>query len=159
MITRTAKFSDCMAYRYELLVRWKAFGPIMTWLMMNPSTATEMKDDPTIKLVTKRAKNLGYSGIRILNVFAFRATKPEDMMMQLDPVGPKNNETIISALEKDKEVYCAWGNPGAHLGRDEEIRKMLAANNIKMKCIKINKTGQPVHPLFRAMDDKYQDYV
>ena len=78
------------------------------------------------------------------NLFAFRATKPSDMMASSDPVGLEN-DSWLSKLSKDAGiVVAAWGNDGSHLGRSIAIKAMLP----NLHYIKMNKSGEPAHPLY-----------
>lgn len=161
MIERSAIFSDCMAYRYQLDVRWHV-GRLMTWIMLNPSTATEMENDPTIERCCRRAKALNYSGVRILNIFAFRATDPSDMKAQLDPQGEKNNCTIGNALNDigiGGAIYCGWGSHGEHMKRNVEVLEMIKLYGVRPHCLDLTKSGQPVHPLYQSYDKNFREFT
>jgi hypothetical protein len=131
--------------------------------MLNPSTADEFHDDPTLKRCGERAKIMGFGGFTILNAFAFRATNPDDMKAQLDPVGPENNQFISEALRDIQggsgSIYLGWGNHGSHLGRDEELRKMIKSFDVKAMCLKKTNSDQPVHPLYQSYKTKFQEFV
>jgi hypothetical protein len=97
MITRThqkgdaasvAVYSDCERYRYSLTRVWDADGSRALFIMLNPSTATEVQNDPTVERCERRARALGFGAFRVLNIFAWRATDPRDMRAAADPVGP-----------------------------------------------------------------------
>ena len=139
-----AKLSDCRKYRYALWRTWDDSKPYVMIVGLNPSTADETKDDPTLTRCIKFAKYWGYGGLCMANLFAFRATEPSDMMASSDPVGLEN-DSWLSKLSKDAGiVVAAWGNDGSHLGRSSAIKAMLP----NLHCIKMNKSGEPAHPLY-----------
>ena len=78
------------------------------------------------------------------NLFAFRATEPADMFAASDPVGPGNDKWLIKLADGAGVVVAAWGNDGTHLGRSSEVTRLIPDLN----CLKINKTGEPSHPLY-----------
>ena len=141
-----AIFSPCMHYRYLLWRRWDGSGPEIAWIGLNPSTADEAKDDPTIRRILDFSRRWGYSGMRMLNLFAFRATHPEVMMAAIDPVGPENDEVIAANAHDVKAVIAAWGNLGAYHGRSLVAAKLVPP--MKLKCLKLTEQGQPWHPLY-----------
>ena len=111
---------------------------------LNPSTADETEDDPTILRCINFAKSWGYGGLCMANLFAYRATQPEDMKKASDPIGDKNNETLILLAQKAGVIIGAWGNDGVFLNRSEEIRSLIPEINV----LKVNKSGEPAHPLY-----------
>jgi hypothetical protein len=113
---------------------------------LNPSTADEMSDDPTLTRCINFAKSWGYGGVCMANLFAFRATEPSDMKASDDPIGTENN-TWLKKLAKDAAlVVAAWGNDGSYLERSEQVKKLLP----NLYCLKLNKSGEPAHPLYQA---------
>ena len=81
----------------------------------------------------------------MVNLFAFRATAPSDLMASKSPVGPDNDDWIIKSAVEAGVIVAAWGNDGSHLGRSEIVRRILP----NLSCLKINKTGEPAHPLYQ----------
>jgi hypothetical protein len=86
MITRTyqkadaysiAQYSDCERYRYMLTRTWYAEGHKALFIMLNPSTATEVQNDPTVERCEQRARTLGFGAFRVTNIFAWRDTDPK----------------------------------------------------------------------------------
>lgn len=146
-IDKGATLSECRTYRYSLWRIWDPALPVMTWIGLNPSTADETKDDMTIKLCVQRAKMADCGGIRMLNLFAFRATKPADMKLASDPVGPENNATLMSDASDSGKVVAAWGADGDYLGRAAQVIRMMAVAEIPLYCLGTTKGGHPKHPL------------
>lgn len=147
-----AVISACEQYRYALTREWDRRTPPLTFLMLNPSTADATKDDPTIGRCIGFAKDRGYGALRVLNLFAFRATNPEDMIAAPDPVGPENDnhirEAFKSAAEAGAPVIAAWGANGVHAGRDATVRALATECGVTLMCLGTTKDGHPRHPLY-----------
>ncbi len=143
----SAVFSPCRLYRYEL---WRHFahGPTVAFIGLNPSTADETMDDPTIRRCIAFAKRWGYGSLVMTNLFAWRATQPEDMKAAADPVGPQNDATLQRLYATVGVLIAAWGNDGDHLGRAKRVMEMLP----KLHFLKLNKDGSPAHPLYLRGD-------
>ena len=134
-------------YRYVIKRQWgKNNENFINFVLLNPSTADETNDDPTIKACIKIGQNLGYDGLWITNLFAFRATKPVDLKKSSNPIGILNNKYLEDYAKKSKMVLLAWGNHGNFLGRNKEVIKILFENI--PHCLEITKLGNPKHPLY-----------
>ena len=145
----SATYSPCEQYRYILLREWSV-SPKVNFIMLNPSTATEQQNDATVERCQRRAEMLGFGGLMVTNLFAYRATDPKDMKRQADPVGPDNDEVIIAAADDADMVICAWGGHGNHLGRAGKVLEMLRGHqriSCKLHALKTT-NGQPWHPLY-----------
>lgn len=140
-----AYFSDDRKYRYALSRSWGP-GPMLMFIGLNPSTADETKLDPTLRRIVDFAKREGCGGFWMANLFAFRATKPRDMMTEADPVGPDNDSWLKDIANWCSLVICGWGAHGSHRGRDIEVRKLL--QGLELHCLRLTKQGQPNHPLY-----------
>jgi len=159
MITRThqkgdapseATYSDCERYRYALTRIWEPQGRKVLFLMLNPSTATEVQNDPTVERCERRARTLGFGAFRVCNIFAFRATDPRNMRAADDPVGPANDAAILEAIAWADEVVAGWGNHGDHLARGAAVQALLKAQSRPPKHLGLTKSGHPKHPLYIA---------
>ena len=139
-----AKLSDCRKYRYALWRTWDASKPYVMIVGLNPSTADETEDDPTLIRCINFAKSWGYGGVCMANLFAFRATDPSDMKASSDPVGLENDIWLSNLSEDAGIIVAAWGNDGNHLGRASVVKAALP----NLYCIKMNKSGEPAHPLY-----------
>lgn len=142
-----AVYSDCERYRYLLTRTW-APGPRALFVMLNPSTATEVQNDPTVERCERRARALGYGAFRVTNIFAFRATDPKVMRAVMDPVGPDNDTAILESLAWADTVVCAWGNHGLHLDRGEHVAALLRQSCAPLYHLGLTAQGQPKHPLY-----------
>ena len=143
-----ATFSDCRRWRYLLWRRWDASKPVANFLMLNPSTADEVKLDPTCSRARDYAERWGFGGIYITNIFAWRATDPEAMKAAADPVGRGNDAAIVRAARQSALVVCAWGNHGAFLERSSRVRALLKKQKIQLHALRLNAGGEPAHPLY-----------
>ncbi len=140
-----AIYSDDQRYRYALTRVW-ADGPKISFVMLNPSTATEVQNDPTVERCERRARAMGFGAFRVVNIFGFRATDPRDMRAAPDPIGPDNDAAILAAAEWADLVLCAWGTHGAHLGRGMAVTQMLASYDLHHLGLTL--AGDPKHPLY-----------
>jgi len=143
-----ATFSPCRRWRYLLWRRWDAAKPAANFLMLNPSTADEVKLDPTCARARDYAERWGYGALVVTNVFAFRNTDPARMKAAQDPVGPGNDAAIVRAAREAGIVVCAWGNHGGFLGRSTQVLEKLKANGIRLHALRVNAGGEPAHPLY-----------
>lgn len=146
--TSTAEYSDCEKYRYTLTRVWDPEGKKILFLMLNPSTATELQNDPTVERCEQRARKLGFGAFRVCNIFAFRATDPKVMREAEEPIGPENDAAIATACEWADEIVCAWGTHGAFMERGTEVEKMLRDMGVTAKHLGMSKHGHPKHPLY-----------
>lgn len=158
---RTAIFSPCRKWRYHLQQVWDPNRPNLLWLMLNPSTADETQNDPTVERCETRARMWKYGGVEIYNIFGFRATDPKNMKLQDDPVGPDNDKWMAEFAVKSQQTLAiaGWGNHGGHNNRNHDVLKILRANNGNVKALKINASGDPKHPLYVGYSQRTVDYI
>ncbi|MBU3028660.1 DUF1643 domain-containing protein [Paracoccus marinaquae] len=143
----TAVYSECGAYRYALTREWGK-GARLLFVMLNPSTADERRNDPTIERCERRARAMGCGAMRIANIFAFRATDPRVLTSAPAPVGPANDAVLAGAADWADDVLCAWGVHGTHLGRGAEVEAMLRQDNHRLWHLGLTRAGMPRHPLY-----------
>ena len=136
-----------MKYRYRLRRYWDE-GTRIAFLMLNPSTATELKNDATVERCERRARTLGYGGFEVINIFALRSTDPKGLYIEPDPSGPYNDKFILDTIAACDTILCAWGNHGALNERSVEICNLLKNCLLPIQNLGITKTGQPKHPLY-----------
>lgn len=157
--TRRATFSDDRKYRYTLQIEWDRGKPCINFLMLNPSTADEFANDPTVERCERRARNLGYGMVSITNLFALRSTDPIGLLECDDPIGEYNDIYILDeALCADK-VVCAWGMYGIFMGRSKQIMSKLIGVGVKPFCLKTTQKGEPCHPLYLPYTLEPKPYV
>ncbi len=143
-----ALYSKCLFYRYSLTRVWNDVGKKMHFVMLNPSTATEMQNDPTVERCQRRANALGFGAFCVTNIFAWRETEPKKMCIVNDPIGPDNDATIIKGCLWADVTIAAWGNHGSHLKRGEKVKLLLASIGKPIFHLGLSKAGQPKHPLY-----------
>lgn len=147
----SAVFSRCGLYRFVLTRQWGQ-GARVSFVMLNPSTADHLRNDPTIARCENRARDMGATGFRIVNLFAFRATDPRGLRAAPDPVGPGNDADIRRAARWADHVICAWGTHGALHDRGREVRQMLRGQGVRLLHLGLTKGGAPRHPLYLSRD-------
>jgi hypothetical protein len=148
--SREAVFSADRHYRYRLTIRWNP-SPMCVFLMLNPSTADEVKDDPTIRRCVGYAKRWGHGGVAVVNLFAWRSTDPSVLCATVDPVGPENSSHILQAAQLGDPVICAWGKLDKKLRDRAGIVIDLLAHR-PLYRLKANADGSPAHPLYLRGD-------
>lgn len=141
-----AEFSPDRMHRYALWRHWDESLPVVMFIGLNPSTADERHNDPTVKKCIKYAKSWGYGGVIMSNICAFRATEPEDMKAAQDPVGPENDQWLLKLSDQASLIVAAWGNDGDFMNRGKTVLQILKEK--ALYCLMMNKTGHPRHPLF-----------
>ncbi|MDA0269442.1 MAG: DUF1643 domain-containing protein [Chloroflexi bacterium] len=148
-IDRRATFSRDRRYRYSLSRRWGP-GPVVAWVMLNPSTADAYRDDATIRRCIALSRSWGFGALEVVNLCAHRATDPRALLEAADPVGRRNNHAIRRALRRADAVVAAWGVPPRALrGRVEAVRWLLPPS---VACLGVTTGGQPRHPLYVRAD-------
>lgn len=150
----TALYSDCEAYRYNLTRTWDPSGAKVMFVMLNPSTATEERNDPTIERCERRARALDAGSFEITNLFAFRATDPRDLRRAAEPNGPDNDATLTEAAHRATRIIAAWGVHGAHLNRAAEVTTLLIKIPTPLYHLGLTKHGHPRHPLYLPYSQK-----
>lgn len=143
----SATFSPCRRYRYTLWRRW-GDGPYAMFVGLNPSTADETTDDPTIRRCIRFARDWGYDALCMTNLFALRATDPKVMLADPEPVGPENDDKLLVFGVNAGIVIAAWGAHGGHLNRDMELLRFP----FDMHHLGLTKAGKPRHPLYLPAD-------
>lgn len=155
MERRIAAFSRDRLYRYALSICWLIGAPVLVVIMLNPSTADHNENDPTIARICKRAKLLGFGGVLILNLFAWRETNRLVMLKVSDPIGQLNDAFIEAGLLLAKasgRVMVGWGNEGGHRARSADVAAMLGRVGLQAYCVNYCANGQPGHPLYVSYD-------
>ena len=151
---RSATFSHPISrlYRYSLMREWSELRRVV-FVMLNPSTADEATDDPTIRRCISFAKKWNYGGIEVVNLFAYCASDPKLLAGIVDPIGRDNNEYIVQAINEAGLVVAAWGAHRSAVTRGAEVKAILKlhAGEI-LRCLGKTKSGAPRHPLYVSSD-------
>lgn len=157
---RETTFSPCRKYRYTLWREWDCDSltgcaddipnadKYLMVIGLNPSTADETKDDPTIRKCIGFAKRWGYGALCMTNLFAWRDTKPEAMKRQPYPIGEGNQHHLLQVSSNAGMVLAAWGKHGSHMHQDLTTLQWLGSIGVQLHCLKKNGDGSPMHPLY-----------
>jgi len=149
-----AIISECGTYRYLLQRFWDARLETLNFIMLNPSTADANKNDATIRRCMGFARDLGFGSLEVTNLFALRSTDPKALKRTKDPVGPENDEHIISSAKVCQLTICAWGTHGVFHGRGAAVLKLLRDAGITPHALSFAAGGIPKHPLYLPGDLK-----
>lgn len=145
---REATYSDCERYRYNLTVTWAPDGRRLVYVMLNPSKATELANDPTIERCERRARRLGYGSFRVVNLFALRETSPTRLKAARGPTGRENDFHILEAVRWTDDILAAWGVHGEHKNQAERVLPLLKEGPASLYHLGLTKHGHPRHPLY-----------
>lgn len=138
----------CEVYRYELRRTWDATQGLVCWVMLNPSTANADEDDATIRRCMAFARDWGYGGIVVRNLFALRATDPRELRRHPHPIGPRNDRYLLARPTSVAVTVAAWGADPAAWNRTEAVRFLMATTGTELWCLGTNRDGSPKHPLY-----------
>lgn len=176
-----AIISEDERYRYVLFREWRGHGSDENWrwfdavdgnghklgvpktclfIMLNPSTADALNDDPTIRRCVSFAKAWKYDRLEVVNLFAYRTKSPSELKALLDkddPVGRSNIKYVQQAMTDAGLIVCAWGVHGSHLDQDETVLGWLPFER-KIYSLGTTKDGSPKHPLYIAADTKLVEF-
>lgn len=143
-----AVISDCEKYRYLLRRTWDHAKPRALLIMLNPSTADARQDDATIRSCVRLLGRLGYGSMEVVNVFAYRATNPDELAKQADPIGPRNLTIIEAAISRCDVAICAWGAYPPAKQHAIEPLNAIRSQRPAVYCFGKTKHGAPKHPLY-----------
>jgi len=152
-----ADISEDRVFRYKLWRRWSD-QPALVVIGLNPSTADESKDDPTIRKCIGFAKRDGYGGLVMLNLFAFRATDPKEMILNGWQVGPRNTDVIEATIADPMSgrIVAAWGGDCPKATSRRVVEWLTCA--VRLWCWGTTKDGLPRHPLYLSNKTKLEEY-
>lgn len=158
-----AIFSECKFWRYVLTRRWKIGSNLFCTILLNPSTADEVENDPTVYRCIQRAKTLGFDGLIVLNAFALRSTDPKKLY-QIDDeklvIGPDNDEYIMEYSKLASKVMIGWGNHGKLFNRGYDLVTKLIDNGIDtLYALGFTLENQPKHPLYLSYQEPLREYI
>lgn len=147
----SAHISECGKYRYTLARKPEVENPdrgTALFIMLNPSTADAQIDDATIRRCRGFAKSWSCNGITVANLYAYRATNPNELWTVLDPIGTENEGILKNLIAEHLDVICAWGG-NAQPERVAEFMKIVSKiPSARLWCLGQNKDGSPKHPLY-----------
>lgn len=155
-------FSSDRVYRYTLWRQWWKDELFVSrnklsyamFIGLNPSTADEIENDPTIRKCIGFATRWGYDALCMTNLFAFRATDPHKMKAHHKPIGDENDRWLTTCARDAGVIVAAWGINGEHMARDKDVLKLID----RVECLRVTKHGHPEHPLYVPYDVALQPY-
>ena len=139
-------FSPDRRYRYTLARDWMFGQGVVLFVLLNPSTADENHNDPTIRRCISFAQDWGYRGLLVGELFGIRSTDPRVLKSDPDPIGPDNDRFLQAMAQEAALVVFAWGNWGKVRNRSAQVAAMFTG----AKCFGITAQGEPIHPLYQA---------
>lgn len=148
MIRKSAILSNDRAYRYTLERIWTTRKPYCLFVCLNPSSANENYDDPTVRRCLSFSESFGCGGLIIVNLFAYRCVSPLNLFSAYDPVGSENDYYIKKMAADAGITIAAWGAHPVLPGRDEEVLPLLK----EPQYLELTKNGYPRHPLYLKKD-------
>lgn len=148
-----AIFSPCGAYRYALWRLWDHQKSFIMFVGLNPSLADADSDDPTIRRVKRFAREWGYGGVYVLNLFAYVTPYPQLLFQASHPIGHLNDHYLRFFGGACDEIVFCWGSSDTR-GRSEKVMRMFP----RARCIQKNKNGSPRHPLYIAAKENLKVY-
>jgi len=147
-----AQFSDCRVWRWSLWRQWcepglAAMKGMVAFVGLNPSTADEHVEDPTVRRCIRFSRGWGGCGLVMLNAYGLRSTDPAGLWSVADPVGDRNDAAISQWVRRCRMVVCAWG---VHCkpNRAQEVVDLIRAAGRQPMCLGVTKDGAPKHPLY-----------
>lgn len=144
-MNRSATFSADRVYRYTLWREWLGGEGICQFIGLNPSTADEFRDDPTVRRCIGYAKGWGFQALCMTNIFAYRSTDPSALRRVSDPVGSENDRYLVEVSKAALVVVAAWGAHGTLHDRAKHVVAMLGP---RLSALRLTQAGHPCHPLY-----------
>jgi hypothetical protein len=155
----SAVLSPCGLYRYSLTRTWNRRLKPAVWCLLNPSTADDTRNDPTVRRLIGFSAGWGYGGLILVNLFALRSTDPSALYSHPDPIGPDNGATLRNAAAINNEVIAAWGIHGNCRSRGLLVARALrAVPGCRVLCLGKTLDGSPKHPLRLRRDTPLEEY-
>lgn len=135
-------------YRYVLTRAWGP-GPVVTWVLLNPSTADAGHDDATVRRLIGYSGAWGMGGLAVVNLYAWRATNPAELLIADDPVGPENSSAVATWISRADRVVVGWGANATGVARHHPAPPVTTIARDAGKdlfCLGTNADGSPRHP-------------
>lgn len=149
-------------FRYTLTRRTGFGDRTVLFVMLNPSTATDEVNDPTITRCVGYAQTWGFGWLKVGNLSPMRATDPKDML-RMGPESPvmrsKNDDHILAMAKESDLVVAAWGTHGPAERRSDHMKGLLMRAGVDVYCLGLTKDGEPLHPLMQPKDAVLQPFL
>jgi len=149
-VVRSASFSRCGSYRYQLIRQWDDGDGCCVFIGLNPSTADHRQDDPTIRRCMGFARQWGHRKMVMINLFAYRTPYPKELKHTPHPVGKQNRRVIRRHCQPENRIVAAWGAYGILKNQANQLADIWSGNTLY--CFGLTAGGQPLHPLYQRSD-------
>lgn len=139
-------------YRYVLRRAWEP-GRLVTWVLLNPSTADATVNDATVRQLITFSRRWGMGGLAVVNLFAWRSRDPRDLVAAEDPIGPENADAVAHWIDLAHLVVVGWGTGPSGRRMSVLMNEAIAtvtATGRDLVCLGMNANGSPKHPLYLA---------
>lgn len=159
-IHRSAVITQDGQYRWSLQRQWDK-GPMCAWVMLNPSIADAYTDDPTIRRCMNFARDWGYGGISVVNLYALRSTDPKALWQHPDPIGPHNDEELAFVAANCPLTVLAWGGnaPSSRaVAATDILHRTYEHDGHQLAVLGWTKNDQPRHPLYMRANTRPQPW-
>ena len=145
-------------FRYALWRIWDRTKQTLLFIGLNPSTANDIKDDPTIRRLVNFAKSWGYGGLYAGNLFSIVSANPDVLFLSSSTEQPDrpNDMAIKQMCDLTSTRLVGWGEWGKNAGKRPDT--VLALLGEPVFCLKVNQSGEPCHPLYLPKDTKLIRY-
>ena len=155
LMRRSAIISPCTRYRYWLEREWDRRKPVLSVCMLNPSSADDKREDPTLLALIHFATLWGYGGLAIVNLYAWRSPTPALMKTKPERMGPNNalhrREAMLMGAIHSGSMLVAWGNDGNWEGEAEQFAAWATEQiGVDLVCLGTTLSGAPKHPMARG---------
>ena len=138
-------------YRYVLKRVWDTSKPKIAFIGLNPSTASEELDDPTVRKCINIARRDGFGEMVMLNAYAYRSTDPTGLEIYPNPQGELNDDYIFRECKTSSKIVIAWGS---HVSDERHNELLQLLEPINLWCFAKNKDGKPKHPLYVPLNSQ-----
>lgn len=157
---RSARISECGRYRYTLTRETGERAGSVLWVMLNPSTADATEDDPTIRKCVGFTKRWGFRHLKVVSLFAWRATDPK--MLEVDDdkiIDSENIRAVFKEVSAHDRVVFAWGGGLKYAHGNKWVAEFVARTFLDAQCLGVNKDGTPKHPLYLSYETELVPYT
>lgn len=152
-----AVFTDDRLHRLYL---WRWWDSEKRWVMfigLNPSTADELRDDPTIRRCIGFAKKWDFGGMFMCNVFTLVSTNPNKLNVE-SPIAMGTSLAMKVIRERCWMAIVAWGDLVTKVRSSEDRIERIKYQLSPLHCFGLTKKGNPRHPLYMPYSRELEIY-
>ena len=146
-------------YRKHRFLLWRFWddAPRMIFIGLNPSTANELRDDPTVRRLCGYAQAWGYGGLYACNLFSFITPYPKDLLTETRN-HIANTPAIQMALQLSVLTVCGWGDGIKAVEQGYSRARVVYELTNSPMCFGSTSSGNPKHPLYLPKDVELKEY-